>query len=146
MGPKKKTKVDTNQQTLSHFIKDSESGKCTPASESETVKNTQANNDPTQSSKSKVRKYNQEWQKLYSWISYDEATQSMYCTLCTNAKMCNGMVKNAQCTNFRQSTLARHALLGAHQMLVQAPVLQQTVVQLQLCTVQMEKCKGQKTL
>ena len=48
----------------------------------------------------------------------------MYCTLCTDAKKVNGMVKSVQCINFQQSTLSRHASLPEHKMLVKAPVLQ----------------------
>lgn len=49
----------------------------------------------------------------------------MYCTLCTESKNSNGMVKEALCKNFQMSTLSRHASLKEHQMLVQAPKMRQ---------------------
>ena len=62
---------------------------------------------------------------LHSWLAFDGDGQYMYCTLCTNGKKVNGMMKGAKCTNFQKTTLDRHVSLYDHQMLLQAPELRQ---------------------
>lgn len=52
----------------------------------------------------------------------------MYCALCSEAKMTNGMIKEAMCSNFQMSTLSRHAGLKDHQRLGQAPKLRQDMI------------------
>ena len=73
----------------------------------------------------KNRKFNPSWLQLYSWLAFDGDGQYMYCTLCTNGKKVNGMMKGAKCTNFQKTTLDRHVSLYDHQMLLQAPELRQ---------------------
>ena len=132
MGPKRKQGNDEAQQTLLGFFQ-SPSHSSTPSTSENDLspsKSTHSafsyeeSNSETRPKAKKSRKYNKDWEKLFSWVAFDEESKSMYCTLCTDAKKLNGMVKSVQCTNFQQSTLSRHASLPEHKMLVEAPVLQ----------------------
>ena len=132
MGPKRKQGNDEAQQTLLGFFQ-SPSHSSTPSTSENDLspsKSTHSafsyeeSNSETRPKAKKSRKYNKDWEKLFSWVAFDEESKSMYCTLCTDAKKVNSMVKSVQCTNFQQSTLSRHASLPEHKMLVEAPVLQ----------------------
>ena len=128
MGPKRKQGNDEAQQTLLGFFQ-SPSHSSTPSTSENDLspsKSTHSafsyeeSNSETRPKAKKSRKYNKDWEKLFSWVAFDEESKSMYCTLCTDAKKVNGMVKSVQCTNFQQSTLSRHASLPEHKMLVEA--------------------------
>ena len=133
MGPKRKQGNDEAQQTLLGFFQ-SPSHSSTPSTSENDLSPSKSTHDSafsyeesnseTRPKAKKSRKYNKDWEKLFSWVAFDEESKSMYCTLCTDAKKVNGMVKSVQCINFQQSTLSRHASLPEHKMLVEAPVLQ----------------------
>ena len=132
MGPKRKQGNDEAQQTLLGFFQSpshsstpsTSENDLSPSKSTHSALSYEESNSETRPKAKKSRKYNKDWEKLFSWVAFDEESKSMYCTLCTDAKKVNGMVKSVQCTNFQQSTLSRHASLPEHKMLVEAPVLQ----------------------
>lgn len=119
MGPKKKTKNDDSKQpNLYFFMNDSAHNDHYGTPNSEILVATKITTKDL-----KVRSFQKHWLELYSWLKYDETSNTMYCSLCSEAKKSNGMTKEAMCANFQMSTLSRHAGLKDHQMLVQAPQL-----------------------
>ena len=117
MPSKKKAKSDHKQQTLtSLFMKSQESDPPTQ-SDLHTDKNVETNEKSSASSVGldsapanlKSREFKSHWLQLFSWLTYKSEENYMYCTICTNAKQCNGMSQKAKCTNFQLATLRRHA-------------------------------------
>lgn len=122
MGPikKKPRNDDSKQSNLLSFFGESAKNDSSSTADSEILIATKITPKV-----SKVRSFQTQWLQLYSWLRYDETKNTMYCSLCTEAKKSNGMTKEAMCDNFQMSTLSRHACLKDHQMLVQAPQLRQ---------------------
>ena len=117
MPPKKKAKSDHKQQTLtSLFTKSQESD---PPTQSDLLPDKDAENSEKSSASlinmdsaladSKSREFKSQCLKLFSWLTCKSEENYMYCTICTNAKKCNGMTQKAKCTNFQLTTPSRHA-------------------------------------
>ena len=83
MPPKKAKLADPKQPTLFGMLqkpeKDEQENKSSDNNESVTTESNQK--------KQKVRTFNEEWFKYYSWLAYDKQKDYMYCTLCTKRKM-----------------------------------------------------------
>jgi hypothetical protein len=56
--------------------------------------------------KSVVRKFQNKWLKLYSWLAYDKDTKMMTCTICIQQKKTNSFTDG--CDNYRTNALQRH--------------------------------------
>ena len=95
MPPKKAKLADPKQPTLFGMLqkpeKDEQENKSSDNNESVTTESDQK--------KQKVRTFNEEWFKYYSWLAYDKEKDYMYCTLCTDGKKKNGMSKDSRCNN-----------------------------------------------
>ena len=51
----------------------------------------------------------------------------MYCKVCSEATKSNGVSKEAQCPNFQNTTLNRHAGLLEHKMALQGPEIKKSL-------------------
>ncbi|XP_060566971.1 E3 SUMO-protein ligase KIAA1586-like isoform X2 [Ruditapes philippinarum] len=127
MPPKKKIKIDPNQRKLSF----------SPSNFEDVDKNNNAlveldnknNTSTVTEGQNKVRReFRQKWLGNYSWLRYVETSNDkpdyMYCNICEQHNVKNGMCKAAQNRNFQNSTLTRHADLPEHRKFIVAPALQ----------------------
>ena len=132
---KKKLKVsDSTQQTL---VFHAGSMSCAPvtvrpidSANDEAQKNVHENNNnltgPDMKSPKVVRKWNDKWMKLYSWLRTDIGEEGgggryMFCQICTDGGNFNALHRKNENKNFQNSTLSCHADLDEHKK--QAPKL-----------------------
>ena len=110
MPTNKRLKVDNRQKTLTQTGFLSKGNIEEPTKKGDDAHTTETNQptDTETNEHKKICKFNPSWLQLYSWLAFDGDGQYMYCTLCTNGKKVNGMMKGAKCTNFQKTTLDRH--------------------------------------
>ncbi len=65
-----------------------------------------------------VRKFQQNWMKMYSWLEFDAKANRMACVVCKRHKKKNALTGDGS-NNFRTSTLTRHASQADHQCAIE---------------------------
>ena len=136
LGNKKLKASDPTQQTL---VLHAGSMSCTPvtvrpidSANEEAQKNVNENDNNLTAtgldmkSPKVVRKWNDKWMKLYSWLGSDigeEGGRYMFCQICTDGGKFNALHRKNENKNFQNSTLSRHADLDEHKLSLQAPKL-----------------------
>ena len=138
MPPKKKTRVDDKQRSLTDLFtltkkksviesestiqpttSSHESGVSVPVPESETVVVEDATHDSGKK-RTEIR-FQTAWKDSFPWLRFEAESDMMYCSACIEAKV----VKNSftvGCKNIRKSAITDHLLTADHQLALQVPV------------------------
>ena len=72
-------------------------------------------------------KFQTGWLEKFEWLSYDEKKNLMFCNVCVKHNKSNTFVKG--CSNFRTSTLTRHASGTDHQSSIESVPMKQAMQQ-----------------
>ena len=108
---KPKFVVGKGQQTLSAFSFCNDTSTDAEADTSGKTADTGGDNN--------ARNFQSKWLTLYNWLEYDSVTKTMSCKLCKKLGLFNAMTIGT--TNFKTSTLSRHAASADHKLALLAP-------------------------